>query len=54
MNTLAGLVSLAAWWFIGSHALLFFTAVNFLLGIGILLPFPGIDGEVIWRELRRS
>ena len=31
-----------------------FAAINLLLGIGILLPFPGVDGEVVWRELRRK
>jgi Zn-dependent protease len=28
-------------------------SVNLFFGLGGLLPLPSVDGEVIWRELRR-
>ena len=45
---------MAAWALIGAQVILIFAAINFALGLGVLLPFPGIDGEVFWREIRRS
>ena len=53
MNAAVGLAALAFWSHFGGPILGFVTAVNLLLGVGILLPFPGMDGEVLWRELRR-
>jgi Zn-dependent protease len=31
----------------------FFSQVNVLVGVSVLLPIPTIDGSVIWRELLR-
>jgi hypothetical protein len=53
-NGITSLVGLIAWLNTGSHVCLFFTALNLVLSIGVLLPFPGVDGEVVWRELRRK
>ena len=54
LNGMTSLVGLIAWLNTGSHVWLFFTAINLVLSMGVLLPFPGVDGEVVWRELRRK
>ena len=51
MNLVVGLVALLIWGVIGGHGLSFFGWVNVALGLIALLPIPGIDGSVIWREL---
>ncbi len=52
-NLVVGSIAGLAWVWLDGHILLVFTVINWLLGMGVLLPFPGVDGEVIWRELRR-
>ncbi|MBI3537210.1 MAG: hypothetical protein HY070_06610 [Chloroflexi bacterium] len=55
MSLIIGLIALAAWNFFGGYLLAFLATVNLLVvGFGILLPFPNVDGQVIWRELRRK
>ncbi len=49
----AGAIALGVWAGVEGTLLLFFALVNLLVGFGVLLPFPSVDGEVIWRELRR-
>ena len=53
VNIFVSIVAVVAWTIIGGHVLLFFVLVNLVIGWGVLLPFPGVDGEVLWRELRR-
>ncbi len=53
MSIAVGAISLGVWTSIGGTPLLFFAIVNLLLGLGVLFPFPSVDGEVIWRELFR-
>lgn len=55
LSLIIGLIALAAWNFFGGYLLAFLATVNLLVvGFGILLPFPNVDGQVIWRELRRK
>lgn len=53
MNITVGLFTLLIWSQVGGQILLFFVLANLVLAGFILLPLPTIDGEVIWRELRR-
>lgn len=53
MTFFLALIGLLLYGFFSDHALLFFTMANFVLLIVVLLPFPSVDGEVIWRELKR-
>jgi membrane-associated protease RseP (regulator of RpoE activity) len=52
MNLAVGVLLLSFWsvGFLPAFAALF----NIGLGLVSLLPIPSVDGEVIWRELRRS
>ena len=43
-----------AWQAFGEHTLLFTTIINLFLTALLFLPFKGIDGEIFWREIRRS
>jgi Zn-dependent protease len=54
LNGITALIGLIAWLLTGSHIWLFFTLLNLALSLGVLLPFPGVDGEVVWHELRRK
>jgi len=54
LNGITALIGLIAWLLTGSHIWLFFTLLNLALSLGVLLPFPGVDGQVVWRELRRK
>lgn len=47
-----GIAVLVAWNHSRDHAPLFFSGANFVIAFIVLLPFPSVDGEVIWRELR--
>ncbi len=51
---LLALASLAAWRLLGGPAWGFLAAANGLLFAMVILPLPGADGQVIWRELLRS
>lgn len=51
MNLLLGVLGFAIWQATDSHFAGFFMAANWLLVLGILLPIPSTDGEVIWQEL---
>lgn len=53
MNIVVGAITLILTALGGGATLLFFAAVNLVWGLGALLPLPSVDGEVIWRELRR-
>lgn len=50
LNFLLGWIFLLLWMSLGGHLLLYIVLVNFILAFGLLLPFPTIDGEVLWRE----
>lgn len=51
-NLLFGAVSILLYLAVAqNHYLLFFGAVNLLMGIMTLLPIPTLDGAVIWRNL---
>jgi hypothetical protein len=52
-NIVVGASAAAAWAWLDGHVLFAFAVMNLLLGFSVLLPFPSVDGEVIWRELRR-
>lgn len=53
-NASIGLAMLLIWQGMGSPIVLFAVFMNLgIFGLGSLLPLPSIDGEVIWRELRR-
>jgi hypothetical protein len=53
MNLAVGVLGLAIFGLSGSLTLLLFGGFNLFVGIGALAPVPSVDGEVIWRELRR-
>jgi Zn-dependent protease len=58
MNLLLGLVALPLWSAagagVGAFLLGTFALINLAFGLVSLLPIPSVDGEVIWRELRRG
>lgn len=54
LNAILSIGGLVGWLIGGGPILLFLTAVNLVLSFGVLFPFPGVDGEVVWRELRRK
>jgi hypothetical protein len=51
MNIALAWLSLVVWSLGGGHLLLAFANTNFAIAVLTLLPFPGVDGEVIWREI---
>jgi len=53
MNIFVGCVSIPLAPIIAHHFFTFFIGANFLLAFLLLLPFPYVDGDVIWRELAR-
>ena len=53
MNLVVGVLTTAAWAAFGGYVLLYFGVLNLLLGLLILAPVSGADGEVLWRELCR-
>ena len=54
MNICLGLAGLMVWFMVGGHVLLYFALANLILVAYILMPIRGVDGEVIWRELRQK
>ncbi|MBK9125814.1 MAG: hypothetical protein IPM16_22170 [Chloroflexi bacterium] len=54
MNLVLGALGLIWWASSGSHYAVLFTVGNLFFAFGALLPIPHIDGEVIWREVRRA
>lgn len=52
MNLTLSLIGLILWIFFGGHLFLWLTVFNLLAGGLVLLPIPGFDGAVIWREMR--
>lgn len=54
LNIGVGLIVFLVALIIGSAGLLFFSIANLGYGIGALIPARSLDGEVIWRELRRQ
>lgn len=50
-NLLAGFISLAIWKASGGFWLSAFANLNVILGLGALMPFPSVDGWVIWGEI---
>jgi Zn-dependent protease len=53
MNLILGLLSLIILGSAHNPALAFFAGANLLIAAIVLLPFPSVDGGVIWRELFR-
>ena len=53
MNLLLGVIAYFFWMVTEHHVALFLVGANWLFMIGVLLPFPTVDGEVIWREIGR-
>ena len=53
MTFILGLLGLLIYWLFPVHVILYFAMANFVLLLVVLMPFPTVDGEVIWRELRR-
>jgi len=53
MNILLGFAAFLALTISTSPVLFFLCGANFILAFFVLLPLPGIDGEVIWREIAR-
>jgi hypothetical protein len=53
ITLLLGTISLLAWSALRSHLLLFFALANYAIAFIVLLPLPTVDGEVIWREIRK-
>lgn len=51
MNFALGGISLIILEDIHHPALAFFAGANLVIGIIVLLPFPSVDGGVIWREM---
>jgi Zn-dependent protease len=51
MNFVVGSISLIILDSIQNTALAFFAWANLLIGVIVLLPFPPVDGGVIWREV---
>lgn len=52
-NLLLAFVSALAWKLWGGHSFAYFALANLVLVVVVILPFPGVDGAVIWRELQR-
>jgi Zn-dependent protease len=52
-NLAVGLLAAAVLSRVDSDWVRFFSQVNVLVGVSVLLPIPTIDGSVIWRELLR-
>lgn len=50
-NFIVGMVAAGINLAVGSHFLGFFTIVNLVVGVWVLLPIPSLDGWVIWGEL---
>lgn len=53
MNLALGVIALLIGQVVHHEALAFFTGANLILAGIVLLPFPTVDGEVIWWETRR-
>lgn len=53
MNLVLGVITLLLVQIVHDRALAFFAGANLILASVVLLPFPTVDGEVIWREIRR-
>lgn len=54
LNATVGLIMLTLWQSTDSPVFLFAVFINLgVFGLASLLPLPSIDGEIIWRELRR-
>lgn len=53
-NMVAGLAGWVRWRQTENKLWLFVALSNFVLGVGSLLPLPGIDGDTIWRGRARS
>lgn len=54
MNFVLGSISLIILDHIQNPALAFFGGANLVIGVIVLLPFPSVDGGVIWREIFRQ
>lgn len=55
MNILVGVLALIGWSSSQDHFMLFFAVIGLsVYGIFPLFPIPSLDGEVIWRELRKN
>lgn len=53
MTFLLGISAFLVYSILPFHPILYFACANFVLLAVILLPFPTVDGEVIWREVKR-
>jgi hypothetical protein len=53
INLLLGSLALLLGYSVDHHALRFFAGANLAICALVLLPFPSVDGSVIWRELPR-
>lgn len=51
MNFVLGGISLIILDNVHNPALAFFAGANLVIGVIVLLPFPSVDGGVIWREM---
>ncbi len=54
MNFIIATLAYIAWQIYDGHVLLFTTLINLFLSSMLFLPIKGIDGEIFWREIRRS
>lgn len=52
-NLIAGIIGIVSYGVMQSHFVAFFAVLNILFFIVTILPIPTIDGDVIWRELRK-
>jgi len=52
-NLLIGFMGIAVLVVLPSAWLTFFALANLVVGLWLLIPLPGLDGEVIWGQLRR-
>ena len=51
MTVFVSLLSIAGWLLFDGRVLGFLAVLNMIIAFQVLLPLPGADGEVIWREL---
>ena len=53
LNLIVGVLALLVWWVSRDWVSAALAILNLGFAVGALAPVPSVDGEVIWRELRR-